>query len=170
MTHVVANTVISKDKNIPLILFMALLVFFCHLILTNLFASKLVYLQWDVLFGSDTQTYIGSFSHGWGGRGVRHPNVSNMINPPVRLIAYVIDLVGLTKDSQESVRYNLSLVIVPIASAVKIIIFGLILTMLGANKTQLAIGLIIAAMSFSQVIFGTIPESFGISEIGRAHV
>jgi len=106
---------------------------------------------------------MGIFSHGWGGRGIRHPNVSNMINPPVRLIAYVLDSIGLVKDSQEVIRSNIALIISPMASAVKIFVFGLILSTLGANKTQLIIGMLIAAASFSQLIFGTIPESFGIS-------
>lgn len=120
--------------------------------------------QHDVLFDADTVTYLQVFGDGdmrdrlWRA----HPNVRNLVNPPVRLAAAVAARVRGGWTPQQARREAALLVAPAAAGAITAAVF-LTLRLLGASLAAALLGAVVEMGSFSGLVFGSIPESYPLS-------
>jgi hypothetical protein len=120
--------------------------------------------QHDVLFDADPVVFLQAFAHGdmrdrlWR----THPNVRNLVNPPVRAAARVARLVRPAW-SEERARTEIALLVAPAASGVTTAAVFLTLRVLGGSILAALLGALLEACAFSGLVFGSIPESYPLS-------
>jgi len=120
--------------------------------------------QHDVLFDADTVVYRQAFGDGdmrdrlWR----THPNVRNLVNPPVRLAAAAVRLVRPDWAPQRA-RAEVALLVAPAAAGATTAAVFLTLLLLGASPAAAAVGALVEMLSFSGLVFGSIPESYPLS-------
>ena len=122
----------------------------------------------NLLFDADANWFLTSFSEGWGqghswaGRGFVHPNVANVVNPPVRLAARVVGLLG-DRGDRPHLRRQFSILVAPLASAVKTAFVFLTVLALGLSSWAAVMIAVLSAVSGSSLLFGSIPESYALT-------
>lgn len=120
--------------------------------------------QHDVLFDADAVVYLQAFGDGdmrdrlWR----THPNVRNLVNPPVRLAAGLARVVRPDWTPQRA-RAEVAVLVAPAAAGVTTAAVFLTLLLLGASPGAAAVGSLVEMVSFSGLVFGSIPESYPLS-------
>lgn len=119
--------------------------------------------QYNVLFDSDPNARLVAMSHGdESGRNLAHPNFSNFLNLPIRVLGKIICLSGLTDLSELEVRRPIAMLVAPVASAVNVFLMCLLFRHLGFSFFQVALLAVLNIAAFTQVIFGSIPDHFAL--------
>lgn len=157
---------LQKTTTAILSIAFALLSFALHYGLERKLDSLNVFEQYNVMFQADPNERIGAMSHGWGrsGRNIAHPNLSNFTSPFVRAMAVVATRTGIADDA-ESFRRSIGMLIVPLTAAVtSSVMWGLFLR-LGLSLFLSSMFTTLALMSFSPLIFGSIPDHFAMSAL-----
>ena len=132
--------------------------------LARTWSSLGVLQQHDVLFDADAVVYLQAFGDGdmrdrmWR----THPNVRNLVNPPVRLAAAAVRLVRPDWTAQRA-RAEVAVLVAPVAAGVTTAAVFLTLLLIGASPGAAAVGALIEMFSFSGLVFGSIPESYPLS-------
>jgi hypothetical protein len=123
-----------------------------------------IFQQYNVLFDTDPGCRLASLAHGWcqGSRNITHPNFSNFFNPPVR-IAGLLAHHFLNDVNLEQVRVFIALLILPAASALQTSILFLTAGYLGFSRLQSILLSLLAIVTFTQLIYGSTPEHYGIT-------
>lgn len=125
-----------------------------------------VFAQYNVLFDADPIEQIESFSEGSNraGRNLVHFNLANYVHPPVRLGGRVAVWTGAASvDDEAQIRRQIALWVVPTASALKLlVVFGTFL-LLDFSPLRSLLLAVLSGVSFSQAIFGSIPEHWALS-------
>jgi hypothetical protein len=123
-----------------------------------------VFEQYNIVFQADPNERINAMSHGWGssGRNFAHPNLAAFTSPFVRAIAAVATRAGLATD-EEALRRSIGLLIVPLASAVSAVLLYALLLRLGSSIALASLFTVLGMVSFSPVVFGSIPDHFALS-------
>ncbi len=121
--------------------------------------------QLDLFFNADASARLHCMvDDRCGGRSsFSHPNLALFVNPPVRAAGFAISLGGATGIEPERARRLAALWVSPLASAVKAPIVFYLLLGLGLTLSQATLLALLSAVSFSQLAFGSIPESFALS-------
>jgi len=142
----------------------ALASFVLHYSLERRFDRLHVFDQYNVVFQADPNERIGAMSHGWGsaGRNIAHPNLANFTSPFVRAMAMVAVGVGIA-DGEEALRRSIGLVIVPFAAAVTAAALFALFLRLGLSLLFASLLTILGVVSFSSVVFASIPDHFALS-------
>ncbi|MDH4037479.1 MAG: hypothetical protein OEX18_05925 [Candidatus Krumholzibacteria bacterium] len=125
-----------------------------------------VFEQYNVVFQADPNDRISAMSHGWGssGRNVAHPNLATFTSPFVRAIAMALTRSGVT-DDEEAARRALGLLIVPIVSAVTTATVFALFLRLGLSLLLASLFTVLGAVSFSPLVFGSIPDHPALSAL-----
>jgi hypothetical protein len=121
--------------------------------------------QLDLFFNADASARLHCMvDDRCGGRSsFSHPNLALFVNPPVRLAAFAISLGGATGIEPEAARRFVALCVSPLASALKAPMVLYLLLGLGLTLSQAGLLALLCAVSFSQLAFGSMPESFALS-------
>ena len=128
--------------------------------------------EWDVLFSADPTVYVTSFTTGqntyrWGGRSFVHPNISNVTYP----------LVHATATAFHSIRPGVPAILVarrvaylicPVLSGATAAVLFLLFIELGLHRSGAVLLTALFAVSFSGVVFGSVPESYCLSGLALA--
>jgi len=119
--------------------------------------------QLDLFFNADASARLHCMAEGRcsGRSSFSHPNLALFVNPPVALAA--VPLAAVTGIEPERARRLAALGVSPLASAVKAPIVLYLLLGLGLGLGQSAALALLSAVSFSQLAFGSIPESFALA-------
>jgi hypothetical protein len=123
----------------------------------------------DVLFDTDAAWFLRGFAEGrgtgtgWGARSLVHPNVANLINPPVRLLAALCSAVGACGAPTDIIRSNLALLISPLAAAGEAVFVFLIIRGLYQSDARATLVALLAIALLPTLVFGAIPESFALT-------
>jgi hypothetical protein len=121
-----------------------------------------VFNQENIIFDADPYYRSLAFAEGWGERSLMHPNLSNYINPFVRVAERVLrPLVQGVAPSE--LRMRLSLGISPLFAALTTLLVFYIATLnqVSVSKAFALAGLF--GLSMSTVAFGSVPDHFLIS-------
>lgn len=121
--------------------------------------------QYDVFFDADTIAGMECMvKNQCGGRSsFSHPNLALFLNPPLQASAWALKQVGILDRDEAALRRALALLVCPFASTLKVLaVFGVLL-LLGLASGQAFLLSLLCIVSFSQIIFGSIPESFALS-------
>lgn len=126
-----------------------------------------VFDQYNVLFQADPNERIFAISHGWGssGRNLAHPNFSNFMSPPIRVVALVATRLGVTDRDEEDVRRSLGLVVVPAVSGLMSAALFLLFLYLGCSLVTSIMLALLGMVSFSSLVFGSIPDHLTASAL-----
>ena len=120
--------------------------------------------QHDVLFDADPVVFLQAFGDGdmrdrlWRA----HPNVRNLVNPPVRLAAGLARAVRPDWTPAQA-RREAALLVAPAAAGVTTAAVFLTLLRLGASPRAAVLGAVVETGSFSGLVFGSLPESYPLS-------
>lgn len=115
--------------------------------------------QYDVLFDSDPNTRIACYATGWGsGRSFAHPNLCNLVNPPVRIAAAALIKSGIADNDVDQVRRQVALVVTPVSGGLTVGLLFATLLLLGVKPMPAGTLAALYAVAFSQLIFASIPD------------
>jgi len=118
--------------------------------------------QYDLFFNADVAPRLRCMvENQCGGRSsFSHPNLAIFTNPPLHAAAGALALLGA---DEAGARRFLALCVSPLASALKAAIVFFVLLGLGLKAPQAVLLAVFSIVSFSQLAFGGIPESFSLS-------
>lgn len=140
----------------------ALLVFaLCAYSAFFLYGEK-VFNQENVIFGSDPYFRSWAFAEGWGERSLIHPNLSNFVNPPVRVVAALAR--PFTADSApQDLRMRIGLLVSPLFAALAALTIYMVASLGGLTAARALCLSLLFGLSMSTVAFGSVPDHFLIS-------
>jgi hypothetical protein len=123
-----------------------------------------VFAQRDVLFDADIKTRLLALS---GGKhlGIKHPNLMPYFTPPVALVAKAITTLSPASGAEAAVRRAVGTLVVPVASALKTAVVFLVFCNLGFPPASAVVATLLEMVSFSTLVFGSIPESYGLTAL-----
>jgi hypothetical protein len=119
---------------------------------------------YDTLFESDPNHRLECFADGWhpSGRNFAHPNLCNIVNPPIRAAATLFHAAGVGQ-SVGILRQHLALLVVPVAGLLQWLMLNWSLALLGVPSRIRWVVALGGALSFTGVFFSSIPEHYGLS-------
>ena len=115
----------------------------------------------DIFFDSDPNFNLNSFSHGWGRRAITHP-LLEFLTVPVRIVEIIYSSFFVITDRLHF-RELLALSVSPVFSSLTLIFIYKTLIILDIKPLDASIFTSIFAVSFTNIIFAVIPESYAIS-------
>jgi hypothetical protein len=116
---------------------------------------------YDIFFDTDPSSNLGSFAHGWGRHAISHAFLE-LFSIPIRIIEMIYSNLFVVTDRLEF-REIIALSLSPIFSALTLVYFYRILTLLNINKLDANVFTLIFAVSFSNIVFAIVPETYAIS-------
>jgi hypothetical protein len=121
----------------------------------------------DVLFDADVKTRLQAISAGRH-LGVKHPNLMAYFTPPITLAARSLATVCPGCRTEAELQRVLGKLVVPAASALKTMLVFLLFRRLGFSSLQATTATLLSLLSFSTLVFGSIPESYGLTALAMA--
>ena len=161
--HSAGRVELRVSAPIVLALGLAILSFSLHYAIALRLDALGVFGQYNVLFDADPNIRLDSFANGWVDRSFIHPNLANFLNPPIRALAKLARYGSLTSQSEMEVRRALALLVVPLASGLKTVVIITLFSLLGLSLLRVSLLTILSSVSFSQLVFGSIPDHFGLT-------
>ncbi|MEO8482739.1 MAG: hypothetical protein ABI634_11050 [Acidobacteriota bacterium] len=150
-------------------LLMALGAFVIHLALEREFARLQVFSQANVLFDADPNEVLDTLATGGGGRqGFIHPGIRVFFTAPIKVAALAISKVSAGTSDTSYWRRRLALLAAPTSAALFYVVLLNILLRIGVSSVDSCVLTLLAFLSFSQLLFGSIPESFPVSNLAVA--
>lgn len=146
---------------------LGLLSFVLHLTLTRELDRLGVFDQGNVLFDADPDTRLASLSDGLH-LGIKHPNLMAYFTPPITLAAKLVIALSPGDKSESAMRRTLGTWLVPSASALTTAIVFSLFGHLGFSVLRSVVATLLASLSFSTLVFGSIPESYGLTALALA--
>jgi hypothetical protein len=143
-----------------------------HYQIAREFADRRAFEQINVLFEADTPWYLEGFVWGssggspFGGRSRVHPNVNNLVNPPLRIGATAV-CAAIGCDA-ERLRHELALAVAPAFTGVGAAFSFLLAAGLGIPLYWALAFAGLSIASFSSLLYGSVPESYSLSGAGYA--
>ncbi|MBE0596599.1 MAG: hypothetical protein IH614_04955 [Desulfuromonadales bacterium] len=144
-----------------------MVVFLGHWHLEQKFDALQAFAQYDVLFDADPNVRLVGFAHGWGAfnRNLLHPNLANLVNPPIRLVAIILHAGGLGDSDLLLLRRSLALLVSPLVAALQALALIALFRQLGYARHNALLLALLGSLSFSQLIFASVPDHFSLSNL-----
>ncbi len=116
----------------------------------------------EILFDADPWSRLQGVSHNWlTNVQTIHPLYGPLFATPIRAATS-----GVPEAEREKARRNLGLWVSPMAGVLKLAcLFGAAIA-IGLPAFQALLLVLLAACTFSQVLFGALPETYGVSGLG----
>jgi hypothetical protein len=146
---------------------LAVLALVLHLTLAWQLERLGVFEERNVLFDADVTTRLEAFSSGRH-LGIKHPNLMPYFTPPITLAARVLAQVFPAGGTEPELQRTLGLLVVPVASTVKTVLVFYLFCHLGFSLVQATVATLLTLVSFSTLMFGSIPESYGLTALAMA--
>jgi hypothetical protein len=131
-----------------------------------------VFNQHNVLFDADPNEALDLFAQGgyaYGHRqGLVHPALRIYVTAPVKLAAAILTKLPTGTADAAQWRRRLTMLLAPVAAAFFYFVFFQILWRLGFSLGWASLGTILALVSFGQLLFGSVPESYAVSNLAIA--
>ena len=126
--------------------------------------------QLDVIFDADPNTRLGEFGSGaWRHRCFVHP-LLRLVSLPIRGATTFADVAGITVAPPKASRRSLALLVAPVCSALTAVVMFRVFLGAGFGDLAAATGAILHQMTFSQMMFGSIPDHFVLGGLGLSLV
>lgn len=166
--------------------------FVLHMGLADWLAAKGTLRPINLFFDADCGWFLDEFATGdvgppsYGPRCLIHPNVANLIEPSIRFVAALGDWIVGSRGNEllrsvarrfgfsavadhpdftaaHALRTAIAVAIAPLAAAVRTVFLYLALDLVGLVPLSALLATLLGTLSFSGLLFGAIPESFGLS-------
>jgi hypothetical protein len=116
--------------------------------------------QFDVLFDMDPNLRLLGITEGFEVFRLVHPNFGNYFRLPIAAIAKVASSTGLGRLPEPELTRGLGLLVTPAISGCTVAVVLLLLNRLGLGSGSSLLLASLGAVSFSQLIGGSVPEHF----------
>ena len=149
------------DKYFKFVLFFSLIYFLSGYFLAITWYESQYFSVVDIFFESNPSINLKSLSHGWGGHAISHPFLE-FFTVPVRVIEFVYSLFF---DITDRVKFRelVALSISPLFSSLTLLYLYKTLIVLNIKPLDAIIFTLIFSITFTNIIFSIVPESYGIS-------
>jgi len=118
--------------------------------------------EYNVMFDADPNLRLEGFTCGWGDRSLIHPHLSNVANLPIRLLTKICLSTGTHAADEMNLRRSLALVVVPLVSGLTVGLLATVFSLLGLSTGNCIAMSSLGLVSFTQLVFGSIPEHFAL--------
>jgi len=126
--------------------------------------------RYDVIFDTDPNERLDLFAgSGSGERLFVHP-LLRLVSLPIRCVTRVGDHASLTVASLEASRRGLAMLVAPVCSALAAVVMFRVFLGAGFGDLAAAAGAILHQVTFSQMMFGSIPDHFVLGGLGLSLV
>ncbi|AMV37056.1 hypothetical protein [Planctomyces sp. SH-PL62] len=146
---------------------LGLAMFLINLTLLSRFDRLGVFEEYDVLFNTDPSHRLELFSSGWTpNSNPVHPGLGLIASLPIRLVALLVSVITTASSwpsSELEIRRELALLLIPALSGGTISTVYMVLRKLALARGYAVLMCLLQAASFSQLIFGSIPDHFVMS-------
>lgn len=138
------------------------LVFAVNYTIERKFDRLRVFDQYNVVFDTDPPGRLATISHGTGERNFVHPNFRFIFSLPIRLTAKTWVTCGLARDGR-AIRRSMGMLVVPLLSGGTAFLAFRLFLQLGFSIGNSCLMTLLGGGSFSQLIFGSVPDHFAVS-------
>jgi hypothetical protein len=142
--------------------------FLLNLPLERQFDQRAAFGQFDVLFDMDPNLRLQGISYGVEVFRLVHPNFGNYFRLPIAAVVKAASGTGLNPLSDAELTRFLGLLVTPAVSGCSVAVMLLLLTRLGLGTGPSLLLASLGALSFSQLIGGSVPEHFPLGGFGVA--
>ncbi|MDD5579180.1 MAG: DUF6080 domain-containing protein [Methylobacter sp.] len=140
----------------------SILVFVLCTISTFYLYELKVFNQEDIILGADPYYRSIAFAQGYGERGLFHPNLSNLVNPFVRGLAWILKPLFVHLPATE-LRMQIGLFISPFFAAATTYMIYLIAILAKVSFLRALALSLLFGLSISTIGLGSVPDHFLIS-------
>jgi len=153
---------ILKNKSVFLGLFVGLALLLICLYSAFALYQMGVFDQENMILGADPSMRSSAYAYGYGERSLIHPNLSNFVNPVVRVIAAVLSPV-FPDLPMKAMQMRLALWVSPLCAVLATYMVYLIALTAGIRLLPALALSVVYGFSISTIAFGSIPDHFMIS-------
>lgn len=126
--------------------------------------------QLDVIFDTDPSDRLVTFASGeWRKPSIIHP-LLRLVSVPIRVAVTLADRVGFDVRPLGASQYALAMLVAPTCSALAAVVMFRVFLGAGYGDATAAAGAILHQLSFSQMMFGSVPEHFVLGGLGLSLV
>ncbi len=146
-------------------LLLAVIVFAFHYALEQKLRAMGAFALLDTLFDADPGFTLEAISSGGGGNHLSHPLLEHLFSIPIGVVARLGSFVSSGAIDEAATRVSLGLLVVPAATALQTFVALRILRTLGLTLRSALLLVVLAALSFSRLLLGSMPESYCLSAL-----
>ena len=152
-----------RELLLGLLLFVVVFVF--HLVLESKLRAMGAFTCFNTLFDADPGLTLEAICCGGGGNHLSHPMLEYFFSIPFGVIAKLGSLLTSGGLGEVLVRRWLGLVIVPAAAGLQTLVLLRLFRWLGLSLRSAFLLALLSSVSFSKIIFGSMPESYCLSAL-----
>lgn len=120
-------------------------------------------LTYGALFNTDPWKFIPIVAHGEGSPTFRHPLLQTFFSQPVAISAQIVASIMPDNPDKVALREPIILFLTPALSGLKAAALYVLFGALGMKRWPAIIVSCLGVVSFSQVIYGAVPDHFAVS-------
>lgn len=155
----------GSRRELLLGLLLFVVVFAFHLVLETKLRAMGAFACFNTLFDADPGLTLEAICCGGGSNHVSHPMLEYFFSLPIGVIAKVGSLLTSGGLGEVLVRRWLGLAIVPVAAGLQTFVLLHLLRWLGLSLRSAFLLALLSSVSFSKIIFGSMPESYCLTAL-----
>lgn len=144
--------------------------FVFNFMLERRFDSLGAFDRYDVIFDTDPNERLDLFVGGGSGERLFVHPLLRLVSLPIRCVTKITDHASVTVASTMATRRGLAMLVAPVCSALTAVVMFRVFLGAGFGAPAAATASILHQLSFSQMVFGSIPEHFALSGVGLSLV
>jgi len=152
-----------RELLLGLLLFAAAFAF--HLVLELKFSALEAFTCFNTLFDADPGLTLEAICCGGGSNHLSHPLMEYLFSIPIGGIAKLVSLLTSGALDEVLVRRSLGLAVVPAAAGLQTFVLLRLFRWLGLSLRSAFLLALLSSLSFSKIIFGSMPESYCLSAL-----
>lgn len=152
-----------RELTLGLLLFVVVFAF--HLVLESKLRAMGAFTCFNTLFDADPGLTLEAICCGGGSNHVSHPMLEYFFSLPIGAIAKLVSLFTSGGLGEVMVRHWLGLVVVPAAAGLQTFVLLRLFRWLGLSLRSAFLLALLSSLSFSKIIFGSMPESYCLSAL-----
>ena len=152
-----------RELLLGLLLFAAVLAF--HLVLESKLRAMGAFTCFNTLFDADPGLTLEAICCGGGSNHLSHPLLEYLFSIPIGGIAKLWSLLTSGGLDEVLVRRSLGLIVVPAAAGLQAFVLLRLFRWLGISLRSAFLLALLSSVSFSKIIFGSMPESYCLSAL-----
>ena len=155
----------GSRRELLLGLLLFVVVFAFHLVLESKLRAMGAFTCFNTLFDADPGLTLEAICCGGGSNHVSHPMLEYFFSIPIGGIAKLVSLLTSGGLGEVLVRRWLGLVVVPAAAGLQTFVLLRLFRWLGLSLRSAFLLALLSSVSFSKIIFGSMPESYCLSAL-----
>ncbi|MCK4410457.1 MAG: hypothetical protein KAW67_10235, partial [Candidatus Eisenbacteria sp.] len=152
-----------RELLVGLLLFAAVFAF--HLVLQSKLRAMGAFTCFNTLFDADPGLTLEAICGGGGGNHLSHPLLEYLFSIPIGVVVKLGSLLTSEGLDEVLVRRSLGLIVVPAAAGLQTFVLLRLFRWLGLSLRSALLLALLSSLSFSKIIFGSMPESYCLTAL-----